>query len=235
MNNLACIILLGWAMVQKPPLESERALAAIDRVRPHLTARLAVVGASWGAPVYLRLFKAEHKLEAWVAVGDTYRLLQTYDICYFSGKPGPKKAEGDLQAPEGFYDVTPDLLNPRSRFHLSFNIGFPNAYDRAHGYTGSWIMVHGNCVSTGCYAMTDPVIEELYALVDACLRAGTHAVPVHIFPFVPTDDALAAAEPAVHRPFWRELQPAYTLFEQTRRVPRVTVRGTAYVVRAAAP
>ena len=114
-----------------------------------------------GAHIFIRIFKLERELELWARQGSRFELIRIYPICYFSGQLGPKLREGDEQTPEGFYFVTPEQLNPNSRFHLSFNIGYPNRYDRAHGRTGAAIMVHGNCVSIGCFAMTDPIIEEL--------------------------------------------------------------------------
>jgi len=199
-----------------------------------LAPKLERAGVALGAPVYLRIFKQERVLELWMAGADgAYSLVESYPICAFSGGLGPKLKEGDRQAPEGFYRVTPGLMNPNSRFHLSFNLGFPNAYDRAHGRTGSFLMVHGDCVSIGCYAMTDPVIEELWLVMRRAFDADQAAVPVHAFPFRPTETAMAAlAERDTHpwAAFWRELAPAYTLFEQTGRVPKTALRGTRYLV-----
>ena len=87
--------------------------------------------------------------------GRPLRRFATYPICLWSGRLGPKLREGDRQAPEGFYTVSAEQLNPNSRWHRSFSLGFPNAFDQAHGRTGSFIMVHGGCPSIGCYAMTD--------------------------------------------------------------------------------
>lgn len=121
-------------------------------------------------------------------------------------------------------------LNPNSRFHLALNLGYPNTFDRAHGRTGDFLMVHGNCVSIGCYAMGDAAIEEIYTLVAAALAHGQASVPVHIFPFRLTEAALAAQHQHRWHGFWQDLQPAHTLFEQTRQVPRVTVQQRRYVV-----
>ncbi|MCB1588130.1 MAG: 2-dehydro-3-deoxyphosphooctonate aldolase, partial [Xanthomonadales bacterium] len=133
--------------------------------------------------------------------------------------------------PEGVYQVSASALNPASRFHLSFNLGFPNAFDRAHGRTGSFLMIHGSCVSIGCYAMTDPAIEEIYSLVDAALSAGQGTVPVHLFPFRLEDDALKAEADSPWQAFWSDqLQPIYRTFEQDRMVPKVCVRDGTYRV-----
>jgi murein L,D-transpeptidase YafK len=147
-----------------------------------------------------------------------------------SGKLGPKLKEGDLQAPEGFYEVGKKQLNPMSRFHLSFNVGYPNAYDRYHGRTGSLIMVHGSNVSIGCFAMTDPVIEEIYLLVEAALKGGQEAVKVQVFPFRMTPEKMSAVE-GEWAGFWRdELWPGYERFERTGVPPEVGVREGRYRV-----
>ncbi|MGI9414597.1 MAG: L,D-transpeptidase family protein [Hyphomicrobiales bacterium] len=183
-----------------------------------------------GAPVYVRIFKQESELELWAERDGAYVLVKRYPICTWSGALGPKLREGDLQSPEGFYRVTRGLLNPNSRYHLSFNIGFPNAYDRAHGRTGSFLMVHGNCVSIGCYAMTDPGIEEIYGMVEAALDKGQPAVPVHIFPFRMTEDNLERHRTSEWIGFWRNLKQGYDAFEAEGRPPEITVSGGAYRV-----
>jgi murein L,D-transpeptidase YafK len=210
----------------------DRAATAEARQRPALETELVALGRAWGAPVHLRIFKLESELEIWVAdAGGTHALLRTLPICAWSGELGPKLAEGDGQAPEGFYTVRRGQLNPGSRFHLSFDLGFPNAYDRAHGRTGSYLMVHGACVSIGCYAMTDAGIEVIYTLVDAALAHGQRAVPVHAFPFrYDRPDAAARIAASPWRDFWRELEPAWQAFEATRRVAEVRVEGGRYVV-----
>lgn len=187
--------------------------------RPVLTNALAKEGLTFGAPVYIRIFKEEAELELWVEDRGRYRLFRSYPICNFSGALGPKLKEGDRQSPEGFYRVDKAALNPNSRFHLSFNLGFPNAFDQSHGRTGSFLMVHGDCLSIGCYAMTDPMIEEIYVLVEAALTQGQPNVPVHAFPFRMTDARLAAAEGSEWHAFWSELAPVHRAFETTRRVP----------------
>ena len=101
----------------------------------------------------------------------------TYPICRWSGRLGPKFREGDRQAPEGFYTVDAEQLNPNSRMHRSFNLGFPNAYDQAHGRTGSFLMVHGGCASIGCYAVTDPAVDEIWRMVTAALEQGQARFP----------------------------------------------------------
>ncbi len=165
------------------------------RQRPLLKAALAEKGLVFGAPVFLRAFKESKELELWVwdAKARKFVLFKTYPIKAASGKLGPKLVEGDRQVPEGFYAFGKAGLNPRSDFHLSFNIGYPNAYDRHHGRDGTFIMVHGNAVSIGCLAMGDPAIEEIYTLVEAALSKGQRFVRAHLFPFRMTDARMEAA------------------------------------------
>ena len=124
-------------------------------------------------------------------------------------------------------------MHPLSRFHLSIDLGYPNAYDRANGRTGNALMVHGNCVSAGCYAMTDAGIEEIYALADAALRSGQSAIPFHLFPFRPTQQNMRAHRDSRWNRLWGDLQTAYEIFEQRRLPPRISVRGGEYVIAAA--
>jgi len=193
---------------------------------------LAARGLARGVPVYLRIFKEEHELELWVSGENGYSLLRTYPICAWSGTLGPKLQEGDGQSPEGFYRVRRRDLNPNSQFHLSFNLGFPNAYDRAHGRTGSYLMVHGNCVSIGCYAMTDEVIETIYGVVEAALKSGQGHVPVHVFPFRMTQANLDRHAGSQWFAFWLNLKQGYDAFEAERLPPKVRVQGKTYRVLA---
>lgn len=202
---------------------------------PLLTEALAQRGLRFGDPVYIRIFKEEAELEMWVQDTDTYQLFKTWPICNFSGDLGPKLAEGDRQSPEGFYNVGREALNPQSRFHLSFNLGFPNSFDRAHDRTGSFLMVHGDCASIGCYAMTDPAIEEIYVLLEAALNAGQPVVPVHAFPFRMTDERLEKSAGSPWFGFWSNLKDGYSIFENTRIPAQIDVMGTDYVVREARP
>ena len=144
---------------------------ALKQKGPELAKSLGKIGAKLGDPVFIRIFKEEKELEVWVKPGQKFKLFRTYPICKFSGELGPKLREGDGQSPEGFYRVEARQMHPTSRYHLAFNIGFPNEYDRFHKRTGSFLMVHGNCVSVGCYAMTDDTIKEIYTLTDQALLA----------------------------------------------------------------
>ena len=166
-------------------------------------------GRHFGKPVFIRIVKEKRELELHVKEGDSWRLLKTYPIAAMSGTLGPKQAEGDLQAPEGFYEVYPSSLNPRSNHWLAFNVGYPNAYDRSLGRTGSYIMVHGGASSVGCFAITDPAIEEVYTMVDQALKAGQPCVPVQIYPFEMTPERMQREQDSPHIEFWRHLQPGW--------------------------
>ncbi len=138
-----------------------------------------------GSPVYIQIFKEERTLDLYVKMGEKYQLLDSYKICNYSGGLGPKQRQGDFKSPEGFYNVQRNQLKPDSRFYKAINIGFPNAYDRAHGYEGKYLMIHGACVSVGCYAMTDSGIDEIFQFRDrraglwAAERAGQHLSVPH--------------------------------------------------------
>ena len=210
------------------PLPGTPDLAAFDR-------RLAVNGVVLGAPVFLRIFQREFELELWLKRGDRFELFATYPICRWSGDLGPKLREGDRQAPEGFYTVDARALNPNSRWHRSFNLGYPNALDRSYDRTGSFLMVHGGCGSVGCYAMTDPVIDEIWRLVTAALKKGQPRFHVHIFPFRMTEARLAERSGEPWTAFWRDLKAGHDAFEATRLPPRIAVCDGRYVVSPDTP
>ena len=204
------------------PLPGTPDLARLDE-------RLAAKGVSLGVPIYLRIFKLDSELELWVEKDGHFVRFATYPICLWSGRLGPKLKEGDKQAPEGFYTVASEQLNPNSRMYRSFSLGFPNAYDRAHGRTGSFLMVHGGCASVGCYAVTDPVIGELWQFVTAALERGQGRIPVHVFPFRMTELNLAARRGDKWESFWADLKKGYDMFEASRVPPVVSVCNGHYV------
>ncbi|HWE19437.1 MAG TPA: murein L,D-transpeptidase family protein [Hyphomicrobiaceae bacterium] len=197
--------------------------------------RLAASGLELGAPVLLRIFKLEFELEVWMKRGHRFERFAVYPICRWSGGLGPKLREGDWQAPEGFYTVDANALNPASRWHRSFNLGFPNAFDRAHGRTGSYLMVHGGCSSIGCFAMTDAVIDEIWRLVTAALKRGQRRFHVHVFPFRMTQARMAQHSHGSWAGFWRDLKPGYDLFEATGLPPTISVCRDRYMAAPAAP
>ena len=174
-------------------------------------------------PLYLRVFKTESLIEVWAngSPGVEMVLVETISILGWSGALGPKLAEGDMQAPEGFYAVTAASMNPRSRFHRAFDLGFPNAYDLAHHRSGSHLMIHGGSESVGCFAIGDDSIDRLYASVKEATNNGG-VVSVHCFPFRMTSENLADHAASEWIEFWRwTLAPAYLWFEETHRVPDV--------------
>ena len=217
-----------------PQGDNDRLSEVRRRVAPALMGELKREQLKAGAPVFIRIFKEEMELEIWLRdeMGGRYVLFKTWPISTYGGKGlGPKEKSGDGMAPEGFYHVGPRQLNPGSKFHLAFNLGFPNAFDLAHGRTGSALMVHGSTVSIGCYAMTDPVIEVIYLLVDAALRGKRQdEVPVQCFPFRMTEARVAQAERegAKWAPFWRNLKEGYDLFLQTKVPPLVGQKDGIY-------
>ncbi|MBZ9759848.1 murein L,D-transpeptidase [Mesorhizobium sp. CA8] len=186
--------------------------------------------------VMARIFKEEGKLEIWKAkTNGRYDLVATYDICKWSGKLGPKYTEGDRQAPEGFYTVRPSQMNPRSNYHLSFNIGFPNAYDRANGRTGQNLMVHGACSSSGCYSMTDAQIEQIYAFGRDAFQGGQTEFQIQAFPFRMTAANMARYRNDPNYEFWKMLKVGYDNFEITKVPPKVDVCEKRYVFNQVAP
>ena len=199
----------------------------------HLSERLKAEGLTLGAPVFIRIFKREFELEVWLLSEGRFKRFATYPICRYSGKLGPKLRTGDRQAPEGFYSVDAAALNPESRWHRSFNLGFPNAFDRSLSRTGSFVMVHGGCSSVGCYAMTNSVIAEIWQLVTSALERGQDRFQVHVFPFRMTEENWAERATSPHTEFWRGLKPGYDLFEADRRPPKVSVCGTRYAFEPA--
>lgn len=195
---------------------------------------LAKKGMTAASPMFVRIFKEESELEVWKARDDgRYYHFKTYPICNWSGDLGPKEHQGDKQAPEGFYRVSERQLNPNSKFYLAFNLGYPNAYDRSLGRTGDSVMMHGKCRSAGCYAMTDALAEEIYALARESLRSGQPAFEVHAFPFRMTDEKLARFKGHKWHAFWSTLKQGYDFFEINRVPPTVAVCERRYVVNVA--
>jgi murein L,D-transpeptidase YafK len=180
----------------------------------------------------IRIFKRESQLEVWMLKQARFELFGVYPICYWSGKLGPKEREGDRQAPEGFYSVGIQQLHLIGRHPRSLNVGFPNAFDRASNRTGSYILVHGGCTSVGCFAMTDPVMEQVYTLSEQALYAGQDKIQVQIFPFRMTEANLAAEAGNKWYGFWRNLKQGYDVFETTRTPPAVGVCRKDYVIAA---
>jgi murein L,D-transpeptidase YafK len=221
----------GFAM-QVPT--SDRAEEVFQRVKPLLEDELIQLGFKWGAPVYIRIFKEEKLLEVWLKQFDRFILFKEYQVCnYGPNGLGPKLKEGDKRAPEGFYLVSASGMNPNSNFHLSFNIGYPNSYDKAYGCTGGAIMVHGRCKSWGCFALSDRDVEEVYMLVEAGLNNGQADVHVHVFPFRMTFENMRRYHGYLWESFWNNLKIGYDMFEHDGyHPPLVMVENKNYVFKS---
>jgi murein L,D-transpeptidase YafK len=233
-----------FAMLEEEAIWSEKSdrwhLYASGKALPgtpdlqNLSGRLAAQGAKLGDPVFVRIFKREFELEVWLKHDGRFERFATYPICMWSGGLGPKERQGDKQAPEGFYTVDSAALNPNSKYHRSFNLGFPNAFDHVHSRTGSLLMVHGDCRSIGCYAMTDPVIDEIWALITAALQGGQKRFQVQVFPFRMTDANMASHAHGAEAPFWQQLKPGYDAFLESKLPPQVSVCREHYAFQPAA-
>src|SRR5258705_8347562 len=185
------------------------------------------------SPMLVRLFKQEAELEVWKQDrSGRFALLKPYPICRWSGDLGPKVREGDRQAPEGFYSISPAQMNPQSAYYLSFNTGYPNAYDKALGHSGSQLMVHGDCSSRGCYAMTDDQIAEIYSLGRESFFGGQRAFRLQPYPFTMTPLNMAKNRNNPNMPFWRMIKEGYDHFEVTRQEPKVDFCERKYVFDA---
>ena len=181
-------------------------------------------------PILIRTFKKEAELEIWKQQADgQYTLLKTYPMCRWSGQLGPKVKEGDRQVPEGFYTSTPGQMNPNSAYYLSFNVGYPNAYDRAHGYSGGSIMVHGACSSAGCFSMTDDQIAEIYAVAREAFGGGQRAIQMQSLPFRMTAENLAKHRFDPNMKFWKDLKEGSDQFEVSKQETKVAICDRRYV------
>jgi len=228
--GLVCALLFAVAVASCSPLEGDgRHMVPLSGAAK---TRLASMGSSPQAAMMVRIFKEESALEVWKQTASgAFKLFKTYEICTWSGDLGPKFYEGDRQAPEGFYTITPGLMNPNSNYYLAFNLGFPNRYDRAHGRTGSHLMVHGACSSAGCYAMEDEQIAEIYALAREAFSGGNRSFEVQIFPFRMTAENLAQHQSSPHIEFWNNLKQGYDFFEVAQIPPSWDVCEGRYVFR----
>ncbi|KAA0125093.1 hypothetical protein CIW48_05030 [Methylobacterium sp. P1-11] len=206
---------------------SARSLAPIA---PQTVALMQSKGMQPSDPILIRTFKKEAEMEIWKRGNDgRYALLKTYPICRWSGQLGPKSREGDRQAPEGFYTITPGLMNPNSAYYLSFDTGFPNAVDRANGRTGKYLMVHGTCSSAGCFAMTDATIAEIYAVARDAFIGGQRSFQFQSYPFRMTAENMAKFRNDPNIAFWQNLKEGSDYFEALREEPKVGQCGTKYV------
>jgi murein L,D-transpeptidase YafK len=236
--GIAGVGLLAVGMWVAPLIEargnsSER--SAADNGTPgafdatELQRRLAAKGVALGTPIMVRIFKQEAELEVWIDKGARFERFASYAICNWSGVLGPKLTEGDRQSPEGLYSIGADQLHRKGRWRRSLDIGYPNTFDRAHGRTGSFILVHGGCSTIGCFAMTNPVMDEIFALSEAALANGQERIQVHVFPFRMTRANLNAHANSPWSGFLSNMKDAYDVFERTSIPPDVSVCGDRYV------
>ena len=221
---------LAGCTVDEPPSLSGRHMQPISE---RMLADIEQKNMSKESAILVRIFKEESELEVWKEDRDgQFALLKTYPICRWSGELGPKVKEGDRQAPEGFYTITPGLMNPNSQYYLAINTGFPNAYDRANGRSGAFLMIHGDCSSRGCYAMTDEQIAEIYALARESFFGGQKSFQIQAMPFRMTPANMAKHRNSPHLAFWKMLKQGYDHFEVTRHEPKVDVCERRYVFDA---
>ncbi len=183
--------------------------------------------------LYLRAFKQEKLLEVWSGPkGKPLTLVRSYPICAASGELGPKRKEGDLQVPEGFYEIK--SFNPTSNFHLSMQVNYPNRSDRVlsdQDHPGGEIYLHGNCASIGCIAIEDDPIEEVYLMA---LDAKVRPVRIDLFPRRLDQAGLKAGEGDPNLEFWKQLAPGFSAFEKNHRPPEVKIdaKTGAYALAA---
>jgi murein L,D-transpeptidase YafK len=223
-----CLSFLGFGTEDTTPA-AERQLPASTQ------ALLAIKGMKQESPIFVRIFKEESELEVWKYKDGRFQHFRTYQICAWSGTLGPKVQQGDRQAPEGFYTISRGQMNPHSLYHLAFNIGFPNAYDQSNGHTGSALMIHGNCKSAGCYAMTDAYIEEIYILAREAFNAGQTKFHVQALPFRMTAENMRSHRDSPWYPFWATLKDGYDAFEASGKPPVVKVCSKQYLVNVQFP
>jgi len=228
----ALFIVLGLAVTLSacggivPKGESSR---SIQPLKAATIERLKAMGSEPSQGTLIRIFKQSSELEVWKRTASGgYKLYNTYEICAWSGSLGPKFKEGDRQAPEGFYNITPALMNPHSNYYLAFNTGYPNKFDRANGRTGSLLMVHGDCSSSGCYSMTDEAMAEIYAIVRESFKGGNAAVQLQIFPFRMTPQNMAKNASSPHFAFWQNIKEGYDRFELAKSPPAWDVCENRY-------
>ncbi|MDN3581298.1 L,D-transpeptidase family protein [Mucilaginibacter flavus] len=232
MLKLFCYLLISCFTIFSPKHDlpdSKRASDVRFSIWPKLQKELEDRGFKTNVAVYIRIFKDQNALEVWVKSGLKYKLFKTYEICYYSGNLGTKTRSGDNKSPEGFYTIEPKQLNPVSNYYLAINVGYPNKLERLKGYTGDAIMIHGHCASIGCYAMTDPRIEEIYTLVYKAFEGGQQKVNLDIYPFRMDAAHMAFYSHQPYMAFWKTLKPGYDRFEKTHIPADYHIKGKEYV------
>jgi murein L,D-transpeptidase YafK len=202
---------------------------------PEMVALMEKKGVNQNSPILIRTYKKEAEFEIWKMKPDgRYALLKTFPMCRWSGQLGPKVREGDRQVPEGFYKITPGQMNPTSQYYLSFNVGYPNAYDRAWNHAGGSIFVHGACSSAGCFSMTDGQIDQIYAVAREAFSGGQQAIQMQSYPFHMTPENMAKYRNDPNIAFWTQLKEGADNFEVSKQDVTVGVCAKHYVFNTTA-
>ena len=217
------------AIAVASPTRAELPAKALAPIPSATVAIMTAKDTSPSASLVLRSYKKDSEIEVWKQNRDgRFVYIKTFPICRWSGQLGPKHHSGDRQTPEGFYPVGPRQMNPNSHYYLSFDTGFPNAYDKAHGASGSAVMVHGTCSSMGCFAMTDKVVGELYAIARDALKGGQPAFQLQAYPFHMTARNMALYRNDPNIDFWRQLKEGSDRFESTGELLQSSVVAGRY-------
>ena len=222
------------------PVDDLGGMAGSARASHPLSARMTALmqekGVAPSSAVLIRTYKKEAEFEIWKMRSDgRYVHFKTFPMCRWSGQLGPKMAEGDRQVPEGFYKITPGQMNPVSQYYLSFNVGYPNAYDRAHGASGGSIFVHGACSSAGCFSMTDEQIDQIYAVAREAFTGGQQAIQMQSYPFHMTAENMAKYRGDPNIEFWKQLKEGADNFEVAKQDVTVGVCNRHYVFNTTTP
>ena len=231
MSKLLFALLLLFSLAaggQTTIPDSKRAADIRQKMWPRLQKELKTRGLKEDQPVFIRIIKETGILQLWVLSDKEYELFKSYEVCNYSGGLGTKTHDGDNKSPEGYYTITPGQLHPNSEYHLAINIGYPNPLERQLRYTGDAIMIHGDCASIGCYAMTDPIIEEIYTMVYQAFAHGQKSIQLSIVPFKMDDEHMKTYASSPNYPFWKNLKEGYDLFQKTHIPPVVTVNNKTY-------
>jgi murein L,D-transpeptidase YafK len=231
LRALATVIAAAFALSACSTMDMD--VRHLEPIPAKLQSQMSALKMMQTDPIMVRIYKQESELEIWKRDRTgRYALLKTYPMCRWSGKLGPKTREGDRQAPEGFYSVTPRLMNPQSDYYLAFNLGFPNPLEAALGYEGSALMVHGACSSSGCYALTDDGVAEIYAVAREAFGGGQRSFQVQALPFRMTPENLAKHRGDRNLAFWRNLKEGADHFDVAGQPPKVAYCGGRYVFNA---
>lgn len=236
MKYLIILISLFFLKPETPPNSFREKQINYTRVREayankekSVTKTLAEHGISRDSlQLYLRAFKTEKKIEVWAknTCDTAFTLVKEFPICEISGEIGPKRRSYDLQVPEGFYRI--NELNPYSKYYLSMRINYPNASDSirgVRGHLGNLIYIHGNCESSGCIAITDEKIKELFIYCIEAYNSGQKDINITIYPTKLTDPNYARLTKGYSKnkdkiSLWADLKKSYDLFNR-KKVPPI--------------